>query len=142
MLAHEVGHESHHHLWKGLALFLGGTLAAFLAADLLLRVPQVFAAFGLGGPGAPGLLAVLALLAGPVSALVDPLFAALSRRHEYQADRASARALGRAAPLVEALIRLGRSNLGNPVPHPLYSAVRYSHPALPERIRALEELAL
>ena len=61
-----------------------------------------------------------------------------SRRQEYQADRFAVRAVGSAAGLRSALLRLGRENLTNLSPHPLYSFFHYSHPTLAERIAAME----
>ncbi len=142
MLAHEIGHARHHHLGWTLAASLAGLLAACFGASLLLRVPAVFRAFGFAGPNPPGLLVLVGLFAGPLSALLEPLASWWSRRQEYEADRESARAVGRASPLVEGLIRLGRTNLSNPVSHPLYRWVHYFHPTLPQRIRALESLPL
>lgn len=139
VLAHEIGHEQHHHLRQGLAFSLAGLLLVFFGANLLLQAPPVFRAFGFAGPSPYALLTLLGLLSGPLAALLDPLVSAWSRRNEYQADRLAVRAVGRPDDLREALIRLSRGNLSNPVPHPLYSFVRYSHPTLPERLRALQD---
>jgi phenylacetate-coenzyme A ligase PaaK-like adenylate-forming protein len=41
--------------------------------------------------------------------------------------------------LKEGLIILGRENLSNLTPHPLYSFFHYSHPTLGERVRAVDK---
>jgi len=45
----------------------------------------------------------------------------LSRRHEFEADAFAAEVTGHAAALSEALFKLGKTNLSNLTPHPLYS---------------------
>ena len=45
--------------------------------------------------------------------------------------------MGGPGPLVGALRRLTRDNLGNLTPHPWFSGFYYSHPTLVERERAL-----
>ena len=61
----------------------------------------------------------------------------LSRKHEYEADAFARDAMGGPGPLVGALRRLTRDNLGNLTPHPWFSGFYYSHPTLVERERAL-----
>jgi STE24 endopeptidase len=76
--------------------------------------------------------------AGPFTFFINPLLAIWSRHHEYEADRFATEALNSGKDLKEALIRLNKKNLSNPLPHPLYSFYYYSHPALSERIKALD----
>jgi len=76
-------------------------------------------------------------LGGIVTWWFAPVGHWISRRHEYQADAFAKQALGSAAPMVAALRKLARENLSNLTPHPLYSAVHYSHPTIVERERAL-----
>jgi STE24 endopeptidase len=66
------------------------------------------------------------------------LFAWLSRRHEYAADRFAA---GHVNPrtLVAALVRLYRDNASTLTPDPLYTAFHASHPPALERIARLSE---
>ena len=63
----------------------------------------------------------------------------LSRRFEFQADN-FAKAMGRAADLKSALVKLNTDNLGFPVADWLYSTWHYSHPPLIERLRALQKV--
>jgi STE24 endopeptidase len=140
VLAHEIGHAKRRHVQKMIAVSLAGMLAGFFALGFLRGYPPVFRAFGLSGPSDYGLLVVAALLSGPLSALLNPLVSIWSRRHEYEADRVAAQETGGAAAMREALIRLSRDNLSNPIPHPWYSFYHYSHPTLLERLRALDGL--
>lgn len=81
------------------------------------------------------------LLFGLTSGLATFWFAPLgnrvSRKHEFEADAFAREAMGGPAPLISALRKLAGKSLVNLTPHPLFSAVYYSHPALVERERAL-----
>jgi len=134
VLAHEIGHSKRGHTLQGLALALASTLGLTYAAHWL----SLRSAWP--GSGQAGLAwALLALLALGPSLLfwLSPLSAALSRRWEYQADAFARQACAGAEPLCQALASLHKNSLGNPVPHPLLVAFHYSHPPVPERLRAL-----
>ncbi len=73
------------------------------------------------------------------NSLLEIAMNALSRRHEYQADRFAVTS-GAAADLISGLKRLTVKNLGNLTPHPLSVALHYSHPPMLARIRALRRL--
>ena len=78
------------------------------------------------------------VLAGPVFLFfISPLFAALSRRHEYEAD-AYACAQTRAGDLANALLKLYEDNASTLTPDRLYVRFYYSHPPASERLAALE----
>ncbi len=75
----------------------------------------------------------------PLGPLFGFLTSALSRAFEYQAD-AFAHRLGYSLSLQKALTKLHLENLSALVVDPLYSAYRYSHPPLAERLTALQML--
>lgn len=146
VLAHEIGHEKRRHVTQGVLLSLLLTLIALWLMSLLLHWPPLFAAFGFhaagaGRPSPHAALVIASLLSGPVGLLLQPLTGAWSRRHEYEADRYAADAVGGGEALGGALIALSRDNLSNPNPHPWYSAWHYSHPTLAQRLRALRRPA-
>jgi STE24 endopeptidase len=80
---------------------------------------------------------LLFLLVTPVFAFfISPLFAMLSRRHEFEADAyACAQASGR--DLAAALLKLHQDNASTLTPDPLYVRFYYSHPPASERLAAL-----
>ena len=84
---------------------------------------------------------LLFLLVTPVfSFFVSPLFAQLSRKHEFQADAyACAQASG--ADLAAALLKLHQDNAATLTPDPLYVRFYYSHPPASERLAALLRLS-
>ncbi|MCX7046144.1 MAG: M48 family metallopeptidase [Candidatus Sumerlaeota bacterium] len=143
VLAHEMGHFKLRHVWKNLVLASVFQIAGFYLLSLLMAWPPFYAAFGFAAPPPYRpyrALAIFALCSGPFTFFLTPLVSALSRRYEYQADRFAARTLGNAGELAEALLSLSRDNLSNLTPHPLYSFFHYTHPALSERLDALEKL--
>ena len=141
VLAHEIGHYKKGHIPKTMALSLGGGLLAFYLISVLARQAWFLGGFGFApGQMAPALL-LFALLSGVVTFWLSPLFHALSRRHEYEADAYAAGLIQDRQPLIAALRKLNEQNLGNLTPHPLYSGFYYSHPTLLEREAALARTA-
>ena len=63
----------------------------------------------------------------------------MSRNHEYEADR-FALSISKPGALQEALKRLSVKNLSNLTPHPWYVFVHYSHPALLQRLAAIQSV--
>jgi STE24 endopeptidase len=137
VLAHEIGHYKCGHIPKFLATTALLQLGAFAVIAWLANAPWFNTAFGLpAGVLAPTFL-LFALLGGLVMFWFAPVGNWISRKNEYEADAFARNALGDATPMIGALRKLSQKNLSNLTPHPLYSAVYYSHPTLVERARAL-----
>jgi STE24 endopeptidase len=136
VLAHELGHFKRHHVTKRLALSAVLSLFAFTLLGWLADQPWFYAGLGVDGPSA-ALALVLFLLAAPVfTVFVSPLGAALSRRHEFEADDFAAAQVGGDA-LISGLVKLYRDNASTLTPDRWYSAFHHSHPPAPIRIRHL-----
>ena len=142
VLSHEIGHYKKHHLVKGIILSLTVMLCGFFAISLLLNFDPLFLAFGFSGTSTYGIVTLMMLYASPFTFFLAPLFNWLSRKNEYEADRFAVAAIGNRESLKESLLKLGKDNLSNPVPHPLYSFFHYSHPVLSERLKAIEKISL
>jgi STE24 endopeptidase len=83
---------------------------------------------------------LLFMLATPVFTwLVAPLFAAWSRRHEFEAD-AFAAEYSDAQSLADALVTLYKDNASTLTPDPIHSAFYDSHPPPAARIARLAAL--
>jgi STE24 endopeptidase len=137
VLAHEIGHYKRGHIPQRLVTGALLQFGAFAVVAWLAQAPWFNTAFGLpAGALAPTFL-LFALLGGLVTFWFSPIGHWISRKHEYEADAFAKNALGDAAPMVGALHKLAQKNLTNLTPHPLYSAVYYSHPTIVERERAL-----
>jgi STE24 endopeptidase len=140
VLAHEIGHYRLGHLPRIFAASAAGSLAFCFVLGQLADHPWLLRAFGFTDGGIGPLLLLALTFGGAITFWFVPAANAWSRRFEYQADRFAAQRVGSARPLVGALRKLTRHNLGNLTPHPVYSWFYYSHPTLWERERALEAL--
>lgn len=137
VLAHEIGHYKRGHIPQRLVTGAVLQFGAFAVIAWLAQAPWFNPAFGLpAGAQAPTFL-LFGLLGGLVTFWFSPIGNWISRRHEYEADAFARQAMGDAAPMIGALHKLAQKNLTNLNPHPLYSAVYYSHPTIVERERAL-----
>lgn len=140
VLAHELGHAHHRHVLKRLLWLALGSGVALAVLGWLSEVPWFY--FGLGvTPSLTGSNAALALLLfGMVLPLAGlfaaPLFSALSRRDEYEADRYAVQQAG-AAALAGALLTLYRDNASTLTPDPLFVRFFYSHPPAADRLARL-----
>lgn len=138
VLAHELGHFKLRHIGKSYILGQIVLIAGFYATYRMLNWDQVPQAFGYDPAHSYVGLFVLAVFWKCASFFIRPVFTALSRRFERQADGYAARLVGSAEPLITALKRLARDNLSNLNPHPFYAWFHYSHPPLKERIKTLQ----
>jgi STE24 endopeptidase len=139
VLAHEIGHYKLGHVPRRLIVSAASSLAGFWIIAQLAQAPAFTRALGFQEPGIGPTLLLILVFGGVFSFWLSPFLNFWSRRHEFQADRFAANAVGSHAPLLRALRKLTRHNLSNLTPHPLYSAFHYSHPALLERELALQQ---
>ena len=141
VLAHELGHFKHKHVIKRIAAMFAMSLAGFALLGWLST--QIWFYTGLGV--VPNMAAnvyvpnnalalLLLMLAMPVfSFFISPLFAQLSRKHEFEAD---AYAIQQTAggDLASALLKLYEDNASTLTPDPVYVRFYYSHPPASERL--------
>jgi STE24 endopeptidase len=138
VLAHEVGHYRKRHV-------LIGTFVSILETGLflglfsrLLDQTAFFEAFGVDEPSVYAGVVFVAILLRPLQLVLSLGDAALSRRHERQADSFAVATTGRGDLLASGLKRLSKDSLSNLTPHPVYVFLNYSHPPVLERVRALD----
>jgi STE24 endopeptidase len=110
----------------------------FYLLSFFLHSKELFDAFGMEHAPVYAGIVFFGMLFRPVESLLSLLLHAISRRHEYAADRYAAATYGRPDALAEALKKLAVHNLSHLTPHPAYVVLNYSHPPVVERIRALE----
>ncbi len=139
VIAHELGHFRHRHVWFGLAQGAVVTFLGLAAFGWLVKQPWLLPSFGVDGGGDGVKLCACRLLAAAVSPLLAPVSNWISRRNEFQADDYARRTVG-ADPLISALTGLARDNASTLTPDPLYAAVHHSHPTVPLRVRHLRGL--
>jgi len=140
VLAHELGHFRHRHVLKRLVTLFAISLAGFALLGWLASRAWFYVGLGVApSPSAPNdaLALILFMLASPVFGFfLSPLFAGVSRRHEFEADAYACRqADGR--DLAAALLKLHEDNAATLTPDPIYVRFYYSHPPATERLAAL-----
>ena len=145
VLAHELGHFKHKHVIKRTASMFAISLAGFALLGWLSTQVWFYAGLGVRpSVGAPNdaVALLLFLLVTPVFGyFVSPLFAQLSRRHEFEADAyACKQASG--GDLASALLKLHEDNASTLTPDPVYVRFYYSHPPASERLAALARASM
>ena len=150
-LAHELRHFKHRHILKRVASLFALSLAGFALLGWLSTQVWFYTGLGvrpyisldLAAPPVPNdaLALLLFLLAVPVFTLfIAPVFAGLSRRHEFEAD-AYAVAQTNGADLSTALLKLYEDNASTLTPDPVYVKFYYSHPPATERLARMPSSA-
>jgi STE24 endopeptidase len=138
VVAHEIGHYKRRHVQWGLAIAILHTGILFFVLSLVLETPAVFTAFAIDRPSVHAGLVIFTILVTPIELPLALAMNALSRRHEYEADRFAVETVGSGRDLASGLRRLSADTLANLTPHPWYVALHHSHPPIVERVRALE----
>ncbi|HVS62880.1 MAG TPA: M48 family metallopeptidase [Thermoanaerobaculia bacterium] len=137
VLAHEIGHYRLRHVLVGLLLGFAHTGLLLGLLQLVIWQEGLYQAFFIAIPSVAAGLVLFGLLAAPLDRLIAIALNALSRRHEFQADRFAAETTGDGDAMAQALRRLARDQLSNLTPHPLLVWLGYSHPPLAERLEAI-----
>lgn len=135
VFAHELGHQVHNDLWKGIGFSTVLSVVAFWGANTLAEA-WVFPYFQTSVDRPFGLLLffiTLSILQMPLGVL-QTLF---SRAREWAADRFASETTKLGAPLADALERLTVQNYGLYYPNRLVEFLTHSHPAPAKRISRL-----
>jgi STE24 endopeptidase len=140
VLAHELGHFKRRHVTQRVVAMFGLSLLGFALLGWLSSRAWFYTGLGvqpnLAAPNDALALLLFALALPVFGFFVSPLFAQLSRRHEFEADAyACAQASG--ADLAAALLKLHEDNAATLTPDPMYVRFYYSHPPASERLAAL-----
>ena len=140
VLAHELGHFKHKHVIKRIVWMFALSLLGFALLGWL--ATQVWFYSGLGvqpnlNASNDALALLLFVLTLPVfSFFITPVFAQISRSHEFEAD-AYAVAKTSGVDLATALLKLYEDNASTLTPDPIYVKFYYSHPPASERLERL-----
>jgi STE24 endopeptidase len=132
VLAHELAHQVHGDVGRGLLVQGAVMLAAFWIADRCLRAATQWA--GLSGPADIAGLPLFGLVLMGVGLLALPLVNGWSRRVERQADDFALHTASNPAAFIDAMERLAALNLAERDPHPAEEFLLYSHPSIGRRI--------
>ena len=137
VLAHELGHFTHRHVIKRIVSMFALSLIGFMALGWVSQQAWFFTGLGVvpnlnGGNDALALLLFMMVL--PLAGtFIGPVFAQLSRKHEFEAD-AYAVAQTSGSALAGALLKLFEDNASTLTPDPVYVQFYYSHPPATERL--------
>lgn len=143
VLAHELGHFKHRHIAKRMVSMFSLSLVAFAALGWISQQVWFFTGLGVAPNLAQpndALALILFLMVLPLAgAFTGPLFAQISRKHEFEAD-AFAAAQTSGADLASALLKLYQDNASTLTPDPVYVSFYYSHPPAGERLARLSTI--
>lgn len=141
VLAHDLGHFKHKHVIKRMLALFALSLVGFALLGWLSSQTWFYTGLGvipnyMTNASVPdnALALLLLMLALPVfTFFISPLFAQLSRTHEFEAD---AYAIQQTAggDLAHALLKLYDDNASTLTPDPLFVKFYYSHPPASERL--------
>lgn len=138
VLAHEIGHYKHKHIYKsmfasiietGVTLFIFGL---FAGSDILSQ------ALGVDEASFHIALIAFGIIYSPLTSVLGIVSSVFSRKAEFQADNFAAE-YGLAESLISALKKLSSHNMGNLTPHPLVVFLSYSHPPVLDRVLNLDK---
>lgn len=139
ILAHELAHQVHHDIWRGMAVQVAIVTLGFLVASRTMAAlaPRL----GWQGVADVAGLPVLLLTAGVLSLALLPGANAVSRGMERAADRFALELTGNAAAFSAAMRRLAEQNLAEERPSGFARLMFYTHPPITERIAAAQAWA-
>ncbi|HJW98959.1 MAG TPA: M48 family metallopeptidase [Terriglobales bacterium] len=140
VLAHELGHHVHKHIFKMVLVQMVVTFIGFWAADEVLRYATDQAhwferLYDFAN------LPLLALVSAGLSLLLLPALNAYSRYNERQADRYCWRSVSNVDPFITAMDKLSVQNLSEKSPSRLVEILFHSHPPVSKRIAAARQFA-
>jgi len=140
VLAHELGHFKRKHITKSLLLSSAISAAGFAILAWLMRSDWFYSSFGVETPSTHTALILFMLIMPAFTYFISPLFSALSRKHEFEADE-FAHSNSDYKALISALVSMYRDNASTLTPDPLHSMFYDSHPPATIRINHLESIA-
>ncbi len=141
VLAHELGHFRHHHVWKRVAVQFAVSLLFLWLLGYAMKQDWFYAGLNVQEHSTALALMLFFLVVPVFTFLLHPLTSLYSRRHEYEADSYAA---GHASStdLIRALVKLYQDNAATLTPDPLYSAFYDSHPPALARIARLRDAGM
>lgn len=141
VLAHELGHYHHRHVLKRIAVLAFVSFVLLWGLGHLIEQSWFYDGLKVGAGGTAKGLLMFSLVLPVFTFPLSPVFSALSRRDEYEADAYAAQQTA-AADLVSALAKLYRDNAATLTPDPLHSLFYDSHPPASQRIAHLRAVSI
>ena len=136
VLAHELGHHVHRHIFKSILVQAAITLLGFWVANWVLHYAVDHHMFEELSDFAN--LPLFALTATALSLLLMPALNAYSRFNERQADRYAFESIANVQPFISSMNKLAEQNLAERTPSKWIELLFHSHPAISRRVAAAE----
>jgi len=136
VLAHELGHFYHNHIWKLVGVSTAATFVGLYMTNILLGV--LLRAGGFSQMTDVAALPIFALVLSVFGLLVMPASNTYSRVFEKQADTFALETTQNPQAFISSMRKLANQNLSNPDPNPVIEFMLYSHPAISKRIKLAE----
>lgn len=137
VLAHELGHFKRNHIKKSLGLSILMTLGGFALLAWLMQSSWFYSAMGVETASTHTALMLFMFVLPVFTYFISPLFSAMSRKHEFEADDFAKQQSDYRA-LISALVNMYRENASTLTPDPIHSMFYDSHPPASIRIAHLE----
>ncbi|CCW69666.1 unnamed protein product [Phytomonas sp. Hart1] len=137
ILSHEFGHWKKGHAYYIAAIHLLQLLLISYGARFVIFNQSLYTEFGFKEMDPVlGFSIFLEDFLQPMLIVLNYPIIQLIRRHEFDADEFAV-SMGYGPKLKESLLTLTKENKSNFTPDPLYSALKYTHPPLIERLNAI-----
>ncbi|MBQ8408065.1 MAG: M48 family metallopeptidase [Clostridia bacterium] len=138
IFAHEMGHGLHKDVLKTQILNVFYMLLIGAMAWGALSLPELYTAFGFDGINYGFTYILLGIGLGVLQPLISLILNAMSRAHEYRADR-QAVIEGYGTAMISAFKKLAKDNFSHLAPSKLNVVLEYSHPPLDRRVEEVEK---
>jgi STE24 endopeptidase len=137
VLAHELGHHVHHHIFQSIVLQGAATFVGFYLIHRTLD--WLGPRFGFQGAADFANLPLLALVITVLTLVLLPAVNSYSRAMERQADAYALGAISSRAPFISSMEKLAELNLAERQPSPWIEFIFHSHPSIQKRIAFAEK---
>ena len=140
VIAHEMGHNILHHIWKLIALMSFISAIGFLIIHLTMGkiINRYRARFKIEGMADIASLPLFMLIFIIFSLITLPVSPTYSRYLERQADKFALDLTGKPDAFITAMDKLAYQNLSDPNPSPVIEFLLYDHPPSSKRIKFAE----
>ncbi len=138
VFAHELGHGIHKHVLKTQLLNVCYLLLLATTVWLLVSYPEIYTQFGFNGVNYGFAYILTGVALGVLQPAINLVINAVSRAHEYAADR-QAVSEGYGEAMISAFKKLAKDNFAHLAPSRINVVLEYSHPPMSERVAAVEK---
>lgn len=141
VIAHEMGHNLMHHIWQG--ILFSAIMAAVGFLIIHLSGPKIISRWSnrlkIDSMADVASLPLILLIFSLYGLVTMPIFPAVSRHMERQADRFALEMTQNREAFISAMDELAYMNLSDPNPSPIIEFLLYDHPPISKRIKFAQE---